>query len=157
MHLCAEDWFNAERLLWVHKDSGSQTNLFRVSRGRWEEINNLRTRSSYGRSAFYPFKHAIPPPVQRIQGKDLFLTRFSRTVWLRSGLKTSFALASRAWLFLQKMASSPSCFCLAAAGRGIVSESCGSLHTQAFASSKRKSPTAMCLIQRRAVKTADSS
>lgn len=37
------DWFNAQRLLWVHKDSGSQRNLFGVSRGRWEaDLNNLR-------------------------------------------------------------------------------------------------------------------
>lgn len=50
------------------------------------------------------------------------------------------------------MASSPSCFCLAAAGRGIVSETCSSLLHAAFTSSMVKSPTAMCFIQQRPVK-----
>ncbi|KAK2858930.1 hypothetical protein Q5P01_003550 [Channa striata] len=60
----------AQRLLRVHKDSGSQRNLFRVKPGTLGgEINNLRTRSRPARSVFSPPSSTrLHQPSKEIQG-----------------------------------------------------------------------------------------
>lgn len=80
------DRFNAEWLLWVHKDSGSQRNLFGVNRRRWEAKQTTFRVEAATSAQFRPSKHYIPPPFHETQGKDVFLTRFSGAGEPRSGL-----------------------------------------------------------------------
>lgn len=94
---------------------------------------------------------------REIQGKNWFSVRFSGTGALRSGLNLPSLWLPRAWLFLQKMASSPSCFCPAAAGRGILSETCSGARTKRPLPQRRQSPTETSGFQLRAVKTKDRS
>lgn len=108
------------------KSSGSHGNLFRASRRRWEgEIQQPPDAKSPRLRIFNP------PPTSTLSHSRLkvsVLRRLSGVGWPRSGLNL-FRFGFPSVVVLQKMASSPSCFCLAAAGRGVLSESWSSLQT----------------------------